>query len=58
MSTETWKRIDDLLHRIADRAVAIKADDIYKQADMANALLRNLSREIQMEDEKAGHTSN
>ena len=40
LSKVTWKRIEDLLNRIAHRAVAIKADDIYKQADTALGLLR------------------
>jgi hypothetical protein len=34
--------------------VAIKADDIYKHADTALALLRVLAGEIEMEDRAAG----
>jgi hypothetical protein len=54
VSKVTWERIEDLLNRIAHQAVAIKADDIYKQADPAQALLRVLAGEIEMEDRAAG----
>jgi len=53
VSKVTWKQIEDLLKRIAHQAVAIKADDIYKQADTALALLRVLAGEIEMEDRAA-----
>jgi uncharacterized protein with HEPN domain len=54
VSKVTWERIEDLLNRIAHQAVAIKADDIYKHADTALALLRVLAGEIEMEDRAAG----
>jgi hypothetical protein len=53
MSGKTWNEIDKLLHNITRRAAAIKDDAIYRDADMCIALIRNLTMEIQMEDEKA-----
>ena len=53
MSKKTWDRIDELLHNVTRQAAKIKANEIYRDADMAIALLRNLSGEIQMEDQQA-----
>ncbi|MGA2468524.1 MAG: hypothetical protein ABSH06_29805 [Thermodesulfobacteriota bacterium] len=53
MSKKTWERIDELLHEIMHRARKIRDDEIYRKADQCTALLRNLSMEILMEDEKA-----
>lgn len=53
MSKKTWDKIDELLHNVTRRAAKIKDKEIYQDADMAIALLRNLSGEIQMEDQQA-----
>ena len=58
MSKRTWEKIDGLLRNIALRAAKIKDNDTYREADMAVALLRNLSMEIKMEDEKANRELN
>jgi len=53
MSTKTWNRIDEAARRIWLRAGTAKDDDTVRDADLIIALLRNLSTEIQMEDDKA-----
>jgi len=58
MSKKTWEKIDNLLHDITRRAAQIQDNEIYRDADMAIALLRNLATEIHMEDEKAARNSN
>ena len=57
-SKQTWEKIDNLLHKIMRRAVAIKEDEIYADADMCTALMRNLAVETYMEDEKTDRGSN
>ena len=54
MSNKTWERIDNLLWNIHRRAERARDLDTLKESDRAIALLRNLSMEVQMEDEKAG----
>ena len=53
LSNATWYQIDDLLHKITKRASTIGDKEIFGHADLAIALLRNHTGEIQMEDEKA-----
>ena len=50
MSQKTWEEIDSLLHKIMDLAAKIPDREIYSAADMATALLRNLSTEAYLED--------
>jgi len=50
MSDVTIKRIDDLLHRVTNRAARIKEPQIYADADMAIALLTNLVFELDIEE--------
>jgi hypothetical protein len=57
MSKKTWEEIDNLLHKIMDRAAKIKDREIYGAADMATALLRNLSTETRMEDKAAARNA-
>ena len=56
MSSLTWKEIDDLLWKIHRRADKTKDLDTLRDSDRAIPLLKNLSLEIQMEDEKAGQS--
>ena len=51
MSKETWNRIDVLIAKIRQRALENNDQKTYGYADLASALLRNLSCEIQIEDE-------
>jgi hypothetical protein len=53
MSNKTWEEIDNLLHKIMDRAAKIEDREIYGAADIATALLRNFSTEAYMEDKAA-----
>ncbi len=53
MSNKTWKEIDQLLHKIADRAAQIHDNEIIGDADMATALLRNIALELDIEDEES-----
>jgi hypothetical protein len=53
MSTETWNKIDRLVSKIADRAARNNDQETYRDADMINALLRNLANELCIESEKA-----
>jgi hypothetical protein len=45
MNNKAWEEIDNLLHKIMGRAAKIKDREIYGAADIATALLRNLSTE-------------
>jgi hypothetical protein len=51
MSIATWHEIDDLLHKITDRANKLRDKEIFNWADLAIAKLRNLAIELQMEDQ-------
>jgi hypothetical protein len=50
-STKTWNELDHLIAKIRQRAAQANDQQTYGEADRASALLRNLSVEIQMEDE-------
>ena len=52
MSHKTWERIDAILWKIMHRAEAARDHETVRDADAAIALLRNLSMERHMEDEK------
>jgi hypothetical protein len=56
LSSKTWKQIDDLVWGIERRALERKDWQTAKDADLVNALLRNLSMEIGMEDDGLGET--
>ncbi len=53
MSAETWNQINRRVARIAMRAAQKGDNETYADADMVNALLRNLANEIKMEDDRA-----
>jgi hypothetical protein len=57
MSKKTWEEIDNLLHKIMDRAAKIEDREIYGAADIATALLRNLSTDTYMEDKAAARNA-
>ncbi len=53
MSKKTWEEIDELLWKIHCRAERANDLDTLRESDRAIALLRNLSGEILMKDERA-----
>jgi hypothetical protein len=50
MSAKTWKELDGILWKIWERAIKNKDSETIKDADRCNALIRQLSGEIEMED--------
>lgn len=51
-SEKTWHQMDDLLHKIKNRAFEIKDAEICRDADAAVALLQNLSFDLEVERSK------
>ncbi|MCU1342074.1 MAG: hypothetical protein JWN92_1497 [Candidatus Acidoferrum typicum] len=55
MSRKTWKQIHEAAGRIYRRASESKDHQTAKDADLILTLLRNLSEEIQIEDDRLRH---
>jgi uncharacterized alpha-E superfamily protein len=54
LSTKTWEELDEVVSKIRTRAEAIKDDELCGLADRVSALMRQLSMQYLIEDEKAG----
>lgn len=52
MSTKTWEELDELASKIRTRGEAIKDDEICGLANELNSLLRRLSMQYLIEDER------
>lgn len=52
MSTKTWEELDEVASKIRTRAETIKDDEICALADEMKSLLRRLSMQYLLEDER------
>ena len=52
MSTKTWEELDELASKIRTRGETIKDDEICALADEMKSLLRRLSMQYLLEDER------
>jgi hypothetical protein len=50
MSRATWRELDRMVYTIRDKAASKRDSELYGLADHANALMRKLATEIEMED--------
>jgi hypothetical protein len=52
LSTKTWEELDEVVSKIRTRAETIKDDEICTLANELNSLLRRLSMQYLIEDER------
>jgi len=53
LSTKTWEELDEVVSKIKTRAATIKDAEITSLAEEVSSLLRRLSMQYLIEDEKA-----
>jgi uncharacterized alpha-E superfamily protein len=53
LSTKTWEELDEVVSKIKTRAATIKDAEITSLAEEVGSLLRRLSMQYLIEDEKA-----